>query len=190
VAALLVVMAACGSDTAPSGPIGTPRGALLALPRTDTTPPPPRTILVRNDRLVTARMNFSDSAATLFAEFRFTAYSLISVNGQSVCDTCTVAVTITPLPGQFGFTVTPASLVFSAVGSPTVTMSYGRYADLSVYDSSARYPTAEAYSQALALWYEPAPNLWQEERNSAHTGAALVSSAVDAAVPHVLAALK
>jgi len=183
-------MAACGGDTAPSGPVGTSRAALLALPRTDTTPPPPRTVLVRNDRLVTTRMTFSDGAATLFAEFRFTARSIISANGQVVCDTCTVAVTITPLAGQFGFTVTPPSLVFSAVGSPTVTMSYGQYADLSVYDSSARYPTADAYSQALALWYEPAPDLWQEERNSAHTGDATVSSAVDAAVPHLLAALK
>lgn len=187
---LAAVLAACGGGESTGAPTGTPREALLVLARIDTEPPPPRTILVRNDRLVTARLEHSDSVGTLFAEFRFTAGSIFSVNGQLVCDTCTVAVTITPLPGQYGFTVTPASLVFSGVGSPVVTVSYGRYADLSVHDSSARYPTPEAYSQALALWYEPAPGAWREERNSTHTGATVVSSAVDAAVPHVLAALK
>jgi len=145
---------------------------------------------VRNDRLLTVRLEHSDSAGTLFAEFRFTPRSIISVNGQPVCDTCTVLVTITPLPGLYAFTITPATLVFSAVGSPVVTLSYARYADLSVYDSSARYPSADAYSQALALWYERDPGTWQEERNSSHTGATTVLSAVDAAVPHLLAALK
>lgn len=180
----------CGTDSAPSGPGGTPLEALLVLPRTDTTPPPARTVAVRNDRLITVRLEHGDGARTLFAEFRFTPRSILAVNGQPLCDTCTVLLTIAPLPDQYGFTIQPASLVFSAVGSPVVTLSYGVYGDLSVHDASGRYPTTDAYSQALAIWYERDPGSWYEERNSGHMSATVVSSAVDAPVAHLLAAPK
>ena len=145
---------------------------------------------MRNDRLETFRLQHGDAAGTLFAEFRFTPRSIIRANGQLVCDTCTVFVTVTPLPGQYGFTVGPAHLVFNAIGSPTVSVSYGVYGDLSVYDSSARYPTPADYSSALAIWYEQSGGRWEEERNSAHQSATVVASAVDAPATHLLAAIK
>lgn len=186
---LASLIAGCGS-TDGGGPVGTPRDALLVLPRTDTTPPPPRTFAVRNNQLQTFRFEHTDGMATLFAEFRFTPHSIVQANGLLVCDTCTVFVTVTPLPGQYGFTVGPDHLVFSSSGSPTVRISYGAYGDLSVHDSTTRYPTPADYSAALAIWYERAPDRWQEERNSAHESGTVVASALDAPVTHLLAALK
>ena len=160
------------------------------LPRSDTTPPPARTFPVHNNRLETFRIEHTDAAHTLFAEFRFTPRSIVQANGLLVCDTCTVYVTVTPLPGLYGFTIGPGHLVFNAAGSPTVTVSYGTYGDLSVHDSSTRYPTPADYSAALALWYERSPGVWDEERNSTHQSATVVASAIDAPVTHLLAALK
>jgi hypothetical protein len=145
---------------------------------------------VRNDRLETFRIFHSDSMGTLFAEFRFTPHSIVRAGGVTVCDTCTVLVTVTPLAGRYGIAVGPPTLVFSATGSPTVTFSYGVYGDLSVHDSSARYATAAEYSAALAIWYERSPGRWEEERNSAHQSATVVSSALDEPVSHVVAALR
>jgi hypothetical protein len=183
-----VAAAACGGSDTGTGPGGTPRDALIALPRTDVNPPAARTFTVRNDQPQTFRLTHSDGAGTLFAEFLFTPGSILSVNGAPVCATCSVSVTITPFAGLYGFTVSPASLVFSAVGSPVVTLSYGTYGDLSVHAASPRYPTPADYSQALAVWYELAPGLWREERNSGHVSGTTVASAVDIAVPHLLAA--
>lgn len=187
---LLTVAAACGGGSEPGAPDGTPRDALLVLARSDTTPPPPRTFPVRNDRLEVVRFTHSDPAGTLFAEFRFTPRSIVQANGLLVCDTCTVLVTVTPLPGLYGFTVGPTSLVFSASGSPTVSISYGTYGDLSIHDSSSRYPTPAAYSTALAIWYERTGGKREEERNSAHQSSTVVASALDVPALHLLAALK
>jgi hypothetical protein len=181
---------ACGAGSDVGGPTGTPRDALLVLPRTDTAPPPARVFAVRNDRLETFRIEHGDAAGTLFAEFRFTPRSIVRANGLLVCDTCTVLVTVTPLPGLYGFTVGPTHLVFNAAGSPTVSVFYGTYGDLSVHDSSARYPTAADYSAALAVWYERSGGQWDEERNSAHQSATVMASAIDAPATHLLAALK
>ena len=145
---------------------------------------------MRNNRLETFRVEHTDAAGTLFAEFRFTPRSIVRANGLLVCDTCTVFVTVTPVPGQYGFTIGPAHLVFNSAGSPTVSVSYGTYGDLSVHDSSARYPTPADYSAALGIWYERSTGLWQEERNSAHQTATVLASAIDAPTTHLLAALK
>jgi hypothetical protein len=185
-----VLVAACGGSDGVGGPTGTPRSALLVLPRTDSAPPPPRTFAVRNDRLETFRWVHGDAGGTLFAEFRFTPRSILRVGGQMLCDTCTVLVTVSPLPGLYGFTVGPPSLVFNAAGSPTVSVSYGVYGDLSVHDSSARYPSPAAYSAALAIWYETSGGVWDEERNSAHLSATVVASALDLPTTHLVAALK
>ncbi len=184
---LATAVLACAGST-PTGPTGTPRDALLALPRTDIDPPSPRTFAVRNHIPETFRLTHTDGAATLFAEFLFTPGSILSANGVAVCDTCTVFVTVTPMAGVYGFTIGPASLVFSAVGSPVVSLSFGTYGDLSVHATSPRYPTPADYSQALAVWYERAPGLWEEERSSGHVSGSVVASAVDVPAPHILAA--
>jgi len=145
---------------------------------------------VHNNLLETFRLQHSDAGGTLFAELRFTPRSIVQANGLLVCDTCTVFVTVTPLPGLYGFTIGPAHLVFNAAGSPTVSISFGTYGDLSVHDSSARYPTPADYAAALAIWYERSAGLWEEERNSAHQSATVVASAIDAPATHLVAARK
>jgi hypothetical protein len=60
--------------------------------------------------LSTREVVSSDSAQTVFLQFRFTASSIVSV-----CDSCTASVTVTPAPGAFGFTVGPAGLVWAPV---------------------------------------------------------------------------
>jgi hypothetical protein len=185
VAALLAGCA--GSDG--GGPVGTPRSSLRVLPRSDTTPPPARTFAVRNHQVQTFHFEHTDGMGTLFAEFRFTPHSIVQAGGLPVSVTCTVLVTATLLAGLYGFTIGPSDLVSSSSGSPTVRPSHGLYGELSVHDSTTRCPTAADYSAALAIWYERAPDLWQDGRNSAHESPTVVASALDAPITHLLAAL-
>ncbi|MGH7643982.1 MAG: hypothetical protein ACREMR_00210, partial [Gemmatimonadales bacterium] len=188
-AALLA--AACAGDGG-SGPGGIPRTALLALARVDSTfaPTPTSVFSVKNNVLRTFAIRHRDPATTLFAQFTFPPRSVAQVNGLLVCDTCTVPVTIMLTAGVYGFTVSPPSLVFRSSSTPTVTLSYGQYGDLSVYDSSARYGTESEFEQALELWFERDPGEWVASRNSSHPAALTVQSALDEPGAHLLAALK
>jgi hypothetical protein len=171
---------------------GVSRAELLAPPRADAAAPAPAVtaIPVRYDQARTARITHPDGPGTLFLELNFPPQSILHVNGQPVCDTCTVTVTVTATPGYYGFTVAPASMIFNASSTPTVTVGYGTYGDLSVYDSVPRYADAQAFEQAQALWYESAPDLWRRGRNSTRTGAGTVVSGIETPGVHLLAALK
>lgn len=169
-----------------------PRTELLALARADAAAPAPTVtaIPVRYNQTRTARIEHPDAATTLFVELYFPPQSILHVNGQPVCDTCTVTVTVTATSGVYGFTLSPASLIFNASSTPTVTFGYGAYGDLSVHDSSTRYATPQAFDQALAVWYEAAPNAWRRGRNSTRTGPGTVVSGIEAPGAHLLAAPK
>ena len=87
-----------------------PRTVLLALARADAAAPAPAvaTIPVRYNQSRTARIQHPDAGNTLFMELFFPPQSILRVNGQPVCDTCTVTVTVTTMPGVYGVTPRPA----------------------------------------------------------------------------------
>ncbi|HXJ30261.1 MAG TPA: hypothetical protein VNG35_06460, partial [Gemmatimonadales bacterium] len=169
-AAASVALAACGGGTT-GVDTGLPRTALLALARFDSTPPANPTICAfHNNVLSTCTIRYSDSVNTLFATINFSPHSIVSRNDTLLCDSCTVAVSVTLTPGSYEFAVGPASLVFNQTGEPVATVSFGRYDDPTVYTQSSRYASAAAFVQALELWRERTPDHWVEGRNSSHSG--------------------
>ena len=185
------VFLACNAPPGPGN--STPRAALLALARADTPAPAPSPtqVAVRRDQSQTVNIVHPDAGTTLFAQITFPPNSILFHRvGQPVCDTCTVNVTITTTPGVYGFTITPSTLIFNLNGTPTVTIEYGRYGDLSIYDSSSRYPNPAAYQAALELWYEPNPGQWRRSRNSMQGSATTVSAGLDIAGSYLIAAIK
>lgn len=186
-----VFLGACNNP--PGGPTTTPRSALLALARVDTPAPAPvdTQIAVRRDQAQTVDIVHPDAGTTLFAQITFPPNSILFHRvGQPVCDTCTVNVTITTTPGVYGFSITPSTLIFNLAGTPTVTFEYGTYGDLSIYDSSSRYPTPADYQAALELWYEPNPGQWRRSRTSLPGSATTVSAGLDIAGAYLIAAIK
>ena len=145
---------------------------------------------VKNNLTVTYTWRHTDSAQTTFATFQFLPKSIALSNGLFVCDTCTVFVAVSWSPVAYGFTIGPPTLVFATANSPVVTVSYGAYGDLSVYDSSTTYATPTAFSQALGLWFERTPDGWIAGRNSTHTGPTAVTSALEGTGTYLLAAPK
>src|SRR5439155_1707286 len=65
-----------------------------------------------------------DGSNTLFATYSFTSHSIVSVNNVILADTSTVPVTVTLTAGVYGFTVSPAGMVFNSAGEPTVTVAF------------------------------------------------------------------
>ena len=135
-------------------------------------------------------MTESDSAATTLATFHFIGQSIVSRNDTILADTSTVSFRVDAAPGEFGFTAGPSGLFFNTAGSPTVDISYTRYANFAVFDSTARYATQGDFAQALELWYEYGVDLWRPTRNSAHSGSNLVSAALEQPGNYLLAAPK
>jgi hypothetical protein len=133
-------------------------------------------------------INETDATPTVFATLAFAPHSIVTVGNTLVCDTCTVRVTVTLAPGQYGFTLGPATLGFNLSGEPTVLISYGTYGDLSVYSQSSRYPNQSAYEQALVLYRENMPDRWVPSRNSSHAGGFTVAGALETPSRFVLAA--
>jgi len=167
----------------------THRADLLALARQDSADPDDRTMVFRNNQVVSFPWSYADSAATTFAVFHFVPQSVPARNDSLLADTSTVTVSASATPGVFGFTVSPASLVFNIAGSPTVDLSYAAYADFSVADSApSKYPDAAAFARALKLWYEYGPDQWR----ALSTGLAgsLASSALSQPGVYLLAAPK
>lgn len=182
-------MAACAGDGG-GGSAGTPRDQLLALPMVAGVGPATTFFQVKNNRTLTFTWRHSDSAQTTFATLTFTPRSIALSNGLYVCDTCTVTVSVSWTSGLYGFTIGPPTVVFATTNSPVVTVSYGAYGDLSVYDSTPAYPTPGDFSQALDVWYERSPGAWVEGRNSSHTAPTAVTSALESTGTYLLAAPK
>jgi len=181
---------ACSGGGA-TGPGGTPRTALLALAQADTFSPAAATFHVQNNLTTHVQLVHTDPSGSVFADFTFTPLSLLSLNGQFVCDTCTVDVTVAVQPGLYFFTVGPAGLRFDAANQPTMVVSYGTYGDLSVFDSSARYPDPAAFQAALELWHERHPGAWYLASGSGPgPGTSQVSAALEGPGNYLVAALK
>jgi hypothetical protein len=191
IAASALAFCACGEETvAPTTAL--PRSALLALARADATAPATAVtvVTVRGDQARTAVIRHPDAGTTVFLELFFPAHSILHSGGLTVCDTCTVNVTITLTPGVYGFTLTPSTMVFRSSSTPTATFVYGTYADHSVRDSTTRYATEQAFDDALAIWYQTAPDQWRRGRNSHHEAAGRVVSGIEGPGAHLLAAPK
>ncbi len=186
-AALLVAGACKGDQTMP---LGLHRAQLLALARSAAAEPPPAAFSFPNNRLTTFSIRHTDTTHTLYAQFTFTPLSVVSRNDTILADTSTVSISVSITPGLYDLNVAPSTLGFNIAGGPTVTLSYGIYGDLSVFDSSAKYPSAAAFEQALELWREVAPDSWVPTRNSAHTGPSTISSALESPGTYLVAAPK
>jgi hypothetical protein len=200
--ALTLMLPGCSCDDCNGVTVQLQRTALLALARADSAAPAPSSMVVqvKNNETRTVRITHTDSAQTLFLEFTFPAGTLLQAGGRSVCDTCTIPVSIQSTNGVYGFRVGPSDIAFRSSATPTVTVHYSRYGNFGVRDSSTLYPTDEAFELALRLWYQgtEAPDfpsqtpdeVWRVSRNSAHIGAGMVGGAIDAPGLHLLAARK
>jgi hypothetical protein len=122
---------------------------------------------------------------TPFADFTFTAFSILRP------DTGTLQLTVAVTPRAYGFTIGgPANLAFDAANRPTVTLSYGRYVDRTVYDSTGRYASFAAFEQALRLWRQRAPDDWIKESDVGPTVSATIAGPLGAPGTYLIAAPK
>jgi len=157
----------------------------------DTFSPAAQTFHIQNNLTTHVRLVHTDAAATVFADFTFTPFSILSLDGQFVCDTCTVAVTVTVQPGTYFFSVGPSGIRFDAANQPTMAVSYAKYGDLSVFDSSARYADTTAFKAALELWHERHAGAWYLTSGSGPgPGPSQVSAALEGPGNYLIAALK
>jgi hypothetical protein len=155
----------------------------------DSFPPSsPVTVNFKAGLLEQFTIQHTDSLGTTFATFNFTPHSVAFRHDSTLADTSTVSVTVTIIPGSYEFVIGPASLGFNVSSRPTVTLSYTRYADPAVFDSSSRYASASAFEQALGLWFERTSDGWIKESGS-ESGLTL-TGALDAPGHYLLAALK
>lgn len=166
-----------------------PTADLVALPVVSGTPQAtPATFWVSNRTPVVRALRHPDAFNTLYLEFRFPAGCLSSLNGQPLTTDDSVLVTVSPRPGGYGFTLSPNGLVFTLASTPSVVVSYGRYADPSVADGVPTYPDRASYLAALEIWEEVTVDRWRVARGSSVTGVDELSAAVDAPGAFLVAA--
>jgi len=164
---------------------------LLALAQADTFAPAAKTYFVQNNLTTHVQVVHSDPSNTVFADITFTPFSILSLDGHGVCDTCTVGVTVTVQPGTYFFSVGPSGIRFDAANQPTMTISYGTFGDPSVFDSSARYADPGAFEAALELWHERHAGAWYLASGSGPgPGTSQVSAALEGPGNYLVAALK
>jgi len=188
-AAASALLVACGGGA--TSPSGIPRTALLALAQAGTFSPATQTFYIQNNIATHVQLMHTDLAGTVFADLAFTPFSILSLDGHFVCDTCTVAITVTVQPGTYFFSVGPSGIRFDAANQPTMVVSYAKYGNLSVFDSSARYPDTTAFKAALELWHELHAGAWYLTSGSGPgPGASQVSAALEGPGNYLVAALK
>lgn len=164
---------------------------MLGLAQADTFAPATRTYYVQNNLTTHVQVVHSDPSSTVFADLTFTPFSIFSLDGHGVCDTCTVGVTVTVQPGTYFFSVGPSGIRFDAANQPTMAISYAKYGDLSVFDSSARYADTTAFKTALELWHERHVGAWYLTSGSGPgPGTSQVSAALEGPGNYLVAALK
>lgn len=185
--ALLLALAGCHSSTGPAPSIH--RKDLLALARVDSLGPNNRSLIFKNNVVVSLTWSNTDSALTTFAIFNFFPRSINARNDTILADTSTVTLNVSATPGVFGFTVLPTTVVFNIAGSPTIDLSYADYADFSIIDSApSKYPNPAAFAQALKLYYQYGPDQWRALNTGNDTSVA--SAALSQPGTYLLAAPK
>ena len=155
-----------------------PTADLIVLGLAAAAPAPAATtFFVPNDRLTVRTLRHPDAFNTLYLELRFPAGALESLNGTVVAADDSVEVTVQPLAGGYGFTLSPSGLTFSD-NAPTALLSFGRYADPAA--GAAVFGGTDAYLAALELWVDVGLDLWAVARGSGPGGVDEVRAFVDA----------
>jgi len=141
-------------------------------------------------RPITARLLHADQFNTQYVEVRFPAGSIESVDGLMVGPQDSVLVEIEARDSQYGMTISPGTLVFSAGNLPGATFTYAVYGDRGVADGSATYPNRETYSAALDVWEQASVDRWQRATNSSTPGSDEVSGSLLTGGIFIVAALR
>jgi hypothetical protein len=149
--------------------------------------PAPATFWVSNARTTVRTLRHADAFNTLYLELTFAPGALASLNGGALASDDSVLVTVTPLPGEYGFTLAPSGLVFTSGLAPAAVVSYGRYADPSVADGL--FGSRDAYLNALDIWREVEFDRWAVARGSGPAGVDERQARLDAAGRYWLAAV-
>jgi hypothetical protein len=188
--ALALLMGGCSDITGPTGGLlGT--DDLLILAMQDEAPQPvSASFWVYNSRQVVRRLVHPDAQLIPFLELTFPAGSLAELNGSPLANNDSTLVTVHPWPGQYGITLSPSGLSFTASAAPTAKFFFGFYADATVADQSSRYATYAEYAAALEIWRETTLALWRVAENSGSAGIDAVSARTVATAEYVLAAPK
>lgn len=164
-----------------------PTADLLVLELQGAAPAPPvATFYVPNDRAVVRAIRHPDAFNTLYLELRFPAGALASLNGTPVAPDDSVAVTVQPLAGGYGFTLSPSGLTFSDTSIPTALLSFGRYADPSA--GAALFGDTDGFLAALEIWSEVGLDRWSVAPGSGPAGVDEVRASVRAPGSFLLAA--
>jgi hypothetical protein len=131
-----------------------------------------------------------DAFNTLYLELSFPAGSLADLDGDPLGPEDSVWVTIEPLAGAYGLTLSPAGLTFAAGARPTARFAFARYADPSVADGEPAFADRDAYLTALDLWREVGIDRWEVAAGSGSAGVDQIAAALDAGGRYWLAAVR
>ncbi len=162
---------------------------LLVLPQTAGAPAPvAKGFWVFNTRPTAHRLQHNDSFNTLYLELQFPIGTLASLNGTPLEANDSAFVTVDPLAGAYGFTISPSGLAFRTDNTPTATFSFAFYGDASIADGSEKYASPIGYFAALDIWREVTVDRWRVAGGSNPAGTDAVEAAVEATGDYVLAA--
>jgi hypothetical protein len=175
-------------DLLPPDDTTVPTADLVVLALDPAAPAPAgASFYVANATTTVRTLRHPDATSTLYLELRFVPGALASLNGTPLGADDSVLVTVTPLAGEYGFTVSPSGLVFTDGLAPTAVFSFGRYADPSVADGL--FASREAYVDALDVWAEVGFDAWTVAPGSGPDGVDEVRASVEAAGRYWLAAV-
>jgi hypothetical protein len=150
----------CGDITTPGGTVAT--ADLLILPVQSTAPAPPTiSFYVRNGAATARSITHPDQFNTPFVRLEFPSGCLASLNDQPLGPDDSVQVTVRPRSGAYGLDLSPSGLEFVSGREPTVTFSYGVYADLAAADNEPSFADRATFEAALEVWREATVDQWQ-----------------------------
>lgn len=144
------------------------------------------TFWVSNQRATTASLYHADAQSNLYLRLQFPAASLRSLDGVTLGPDDSVAVTVQPRSGGYGFTMEPEGLVFADANRPTALFAFGRYGDPTVADGI--FADQTTYLRALDAWAEVGFDRWAVAPGSGPAGVDEIRGSLEAAGRVVLAA--
>ncbi len=185
---MVIAAAACQDVSFPGTTTVTGNDLLVLGLASSAQPPAAQTFWVSNGAALVRTLRHPDPFNTLYLQVSFPAGSLESLNGQPLATDDSVQVTVEPLAGGYGFTLSPGGLVFSSQHPPVALFSFGKYADASVADGDPSFPTTADYLDALEIWQEVGVDRWQVAPASQSAGVDEVRCTADAPGRYRLAA--
>ncbi len=187
-AAMTLLLSACADLAIPSNTMSTIAELLILSQQTNAPIPAARNFWVYNSEQSIERINHPDNFNTLYLELTFPAQSLVSHNGTQLSTDDSVLVTITPRSDSYGFTLSPAGIVFSSGSSPTATFSFSVYGDASAVNTSSTYSSTSEFVAALEIWREITVDQWQVAPSSGSAGVDAIEASIVSSGQFVLAA--